>query len=953
MKEKTLYLIDAMALIYRSYYALNKNPRINSKGLNTSAILGFANTLLDIIKKHKPTHIGVAFDLYGPTVRHEQFEDYKANRQECPEDIISAIPYVKELVKAMNIPMLCKEGYEADDVIGTLSKKAAKEGFTVFMVTPDKDYAQLVEENILMLKLPRMGNGEEILGVKEVIEKFEIKRPEQVIDILGLWGDSSDNIPGVPSIGEKKAKLLMKQFDSIEDILANTDKIENASIRKAIEENKDKAILSKKLATIILDVPIEFDEEALHFEQPDFEHCKKLFSDLEFKTFEKRFLEVYAQIAGYADATEAIYRKEEGKQTKQFQASNNNDTQFDLFGNHASGNVDDLFSQSNFKTIDSVEHDYCLIENGKDLKEVIKEIKEKGFVCFDCETTGLEIDSELIGVALSFEEHKGYFVLIPQDKQEAETVLILLKEVMEDEKIQKIGHNMKFDKNALLNYGLEVKGKCFDTILAHYLIDAESRHKLDVLANSYLGYEMVPFEKVFGKIPKGGKINHKVLDKNKLKEYSVEDADISLQLKPIFEEKLKENDLLDLLEQIEMPLVDVLLSMEREGVNINIEELNAFSKQLQETKQDLETKIYELAGEEFNISSPKQLGDILFKKLQIIEKAKTTAGSKQFSTAEDVLAKLVDKHPIIPLILDYRSLTKLKGTYVDALPLLVNKKTNRIHTSYNQSTTSTGRLSSTNPNLQNIPIRTQLGKEIRKAFVPRNDDYVLLSADYSQIELRIIASLSKDENICQAFMDGIDIHTATASKIFHIPLNEVTKDQRRYAKSVNFGIVYGISAFGLSEQLSIPRKEAQELIDQYFAQYPKIKTFIEESIKTAQENGYAQTLMKRRRYLYDINSRNANLRNFASRNAVNMPIQGTSADMIKKAMIEIYAEFNKLNLKSKLILQVHDELIFDVYITEVETVKEIVEKRMKEALPLENVPIEVESNTGKNWLEAH
>ncbi|MDY4789281.1 MAG: DNA polymerase I [Bacteroidales bacterium] len=947
MKEKNLYLIDAMALIYRSYYALNKNPRINSKGLNTSAILGFANTLLDLIKKHKPTHIGVAFDLYGPTVRHEQFEDYKANRQESPEDIIAAVPYVKELVKAMNIPMLCKEGYEADDVIGTLSKKAARGGFKVFMVTPDKDYAQLVEENILMLKLPRMGNGEEILGVKEVIEKFEVREPKQVIDILGLWGDSSDNIPGVPSIGEKKAKLLMKQFDSIEEIIENTDKIESASIRKAIEENKDKAILSKQLATIILDVPIDFDEDSLLFTQPNFEHCKKLFSELEFKTFEKRFFNEYAQMEGYADFVEKNF-KEEKSQVNQIKKNTNQ--QFDLFGNITDSN--DLFSQTSFATLDTIEHNYLLIQDSESLEKEIIKIKVKGFCSFDCETTGLEIDSNLIGISFSHEKNSGFFVLIPQKEEENKPLLNLLKNLLEDENIEKIAHNIKFDKNVLLNYGIEVKGKCFDTILAHYLIDSEARHKLDNLANSYLNYEMIPFEKVFGKV-KDGKININLLDKTALKEYAVEDADIALQLKSIFEEKLKEANLLELFENIEMPLVDVLLSMEREGVRINTEELALFSERLNKEKLELESKIYALANEEFNISSPKQLGDILFKKLQIIEKAKTTSATKQFSTSEDVLLKLVNKHPIIPLILDYRSITKLKNTYVDAFPLLVNKKTNHIHTNYNQFTTATGRLSSTNPNLQNIPIRTELGREMRKAFVPRNDDYILLSADYSQIELRIIASLSKDENSCQAFKDGIDIHTATASKIFHIPLNEVTKDQRRYAKSVNFGIVYGISAFGLSEQLSIPRKEAQELIDQYFAQYPKIKTFIEESIKIAQEKGYAQTLMKRRRYLYDINSRNANLRNFAGRNAVNMPIQGSSADMIKKAMIEIYAEFNKLNLKSKLILQVHDELVLDVYIPELEKVKEIVEKKMKEALPLENVPIEVESNTGKNWLEAH
>lgn len=949
MKEKTLYLIDAMALIYRSYYALNKNPRINSKGLNTSAILGFANSLLDLIKKHKPSHLGVAFDLYGPTVRHEQFESYKANRQECPEDIISSIPYVMELIDAMNIPMLCKEGYEADDVIGTLSHKAAKQGFEVYMVTPDKDYGQLVSDNIYILKLPRMGYGEEILGVKEIIEKFEIRNPKQVIDILGLWGDSSDNIPGVPSIGEKKAKLLMKQFDSIEDILANTDKIENASIRKAIEENKDKAILSKQLATIILDVPIEFDENALSFVQPDFEHCKRLFAELEFKTFEKRFFNEYSQMEGFADYSEKAYNEESEKTEPK---PSETEQQLDLFGNKLNSDTNDLFSQSIFSTIETIDHNYTLIEKIDDLKEIVLEIKAHNLLSFDCETTGLEIDSELLGIAFCIKEHKGYFVLLPQNEKEKTLFLALIKEIMEDAKVEKIAHNIKFDKNVLLNYGIEVKGKCFDTILAHYLIDSETRHKIDYLANSYLNYEMIPFEKVFGKV-KSGSININFLDKTALKEYAVEDADIAFQLKPLFEKKLKEDELWDLFQNIEMPLVDVLLSMEREGVKINTEELNAFSKELNAVKLELEEKIYALANETFNISSPKQLGDILFKKLQIVEKAKTTSATKQFSTSEDVLLKLVNKHPIIPLILDYRSITKLKNTYVDALPLLVNPKTNHIHTNYNQSVAATGRLSSTNPNLQNIPIRTELGREIRKAFVPRNEDFILLSADYSQIELRIIASLSKDENICQAFKEGIDIHTSTASKIFHIPINEVTKEQRRYAKSVNFGIIYGISAFGLSEQLSIPRKEAQDLIDQYFSQYPTIRAFIDSSIAIAQERGFAQTIWKRRRYLYEINSRNAGLRNFAQRNAVNMPIQGTSADMIKKAMIEIHSKFIQEGLKSKLILQVHDELVFDVYRPELEKVKVIVEREMKEALPLENVPIEVESNTGNNWLEAH
>lgn len=937
MEDKRLFLIDAMALIFRSYYALNKNPRINSKGLNTSAVLGFANTLLDIIKQHKPTHLGVAFDLHGPTVRHEQFEDYKANRQETPEDILISIPIIKELVQAMNIPMLAVQGYEADDVIGTLSKKAARAGYTVYMVTPDKDYAQLVEENIIMYKLGRMGGKDEMLGVKEVIEKFEIKRPEQVIDILGLWGDSSDNIPGVPSIGEKKAKQLMQQFDSIEEILENTDKIESNSIRKAIEENKDKAILSKQLATIILDVPIEFEEEKLNLEHPNIEHCKKLFAELEFKTFENRFFK------------EFLFLTESNPVSTKKNIAD--DSQLDLFGEPISSG-DNQISYSSYDTISTIEHKYVFIDSPETREELFSKIKERGYFAYDCETTGLEMDCEIIGLSFSIEDNSGYFLLLPSNRDEVIRILQDYKEIFEDEEILKIGHNMKFDKNVLLNYGLEVKGKCFDTILAHYLIDAESRHKLDLLSVSYLNYEMIPFERVVGKMAKIGKINPKLLDKELLKEYAVEDADICLRLKPIFEAKLRESNLMEVFETIEMPLVDVLLDMEREGVRINFEELNEFSKELQNKKIELEGKIYELAGQEFNISSPKQLGDILFTKLEIVEKAKKTSQSKQFSTAEDVLVKLVDKHPIISLVLDYRSLTKLKGTYVDALPLLVNKTTNHIHTSYNQSTAVTGRLSSTNPNLQNIPIRSEQGKEIRKAFVPRNEDYILLSADYSQIELRIIASLSEDENICEAFRNNIDIHLATAAKIYGVSLDEVTKDMRRNAKSVNFGIIYGISAFGLSEQLSIPRKEAQTLIDEYFANYPKIKAFIEKSIISAREKGYAETISGRRRYLSDIISSNANIRNFAERNAVNMPIQGTSADMIKLAMISIHKEFKQKQLKSKMILQVHDELVFDVYKPEIEMVKEIVERQMKNALPL-TIPIEIDINQGENWLEAH
>lgn len=934
MEDKRLYLIDAMALIFRSYYALNKNPRVNSKGMNTSAILGFANTLLDLIKQRTPTHIGVAFDLFGPTIRHDMFKDYKANRQETPEDIIIAIPIVKQLVKAMNIPILSAQGYEADDVIGTISKKAVKKGFTVFMITPDKDFAQLVEDNILIYKPGRMGGKEEIIGIKEVLEKFEIKRTEQVIDILGLWGDSSDNIPGVPNIGEKKAKLLMQTFDSIEDILENTDKIESKSIRKSIEENKDKAILSKKLARIILDVPIEFEEDKLILKYPNIEECKKLFSELEFRTFEKRFFNEYVKIENTT-----LVNNNQIIQTNQTNL-------FDI-PNQEGGSIQSLYDDISTKF-----HDYKFIRDDLTREELINEIKRKGYFSFDTQTDGLEIDSQIIGLSFSTQPHTGYFLLLDNSKQEIINILEDYREVFENEIIEKIGHNLKFDKNILLNYGIEVKGKVFDTILAHYLISSDQRHKLDTLALNYLNYEIIPFERVTGKTSKLLKINPKQLDNNLLKEYAIEDSDICLRLKPIFENLLKENKLLDIFETIEIPLIDVLLSMEREGVKINTEELNNISSLMQEKKLKLEEEIYEFSGKVFNISSPKQLGEILFEKLELDSNSKKKGKSKQYSTAEDVLSRLRDKHPIIDKVLEYRSLTKLKGTYVDALPLLVNKATNHIHTSYNQSTAVTGRLSSKNPNLQNIPIRTELGREIRKAFVPRNDDFILLASDYSQIELRIIASLSGDENMIKAFENGLDIHLSTASKIYNVDLEEVTKDMRRNAKSVNFGIIYGISAFGLSEQLNIPRNEAQMLIQEYFASYPKIKTYIDQCIEEARSLGYAQTISGRKRYLSDIKSSNANIRNFAERNAVNMPIQGSSADMIKLAMINIYKKFNKLDLKSKMILQVHDELVFDVYKPELEQVKEIIIKEMKSALKL-NLPIEVDINTGENWLEAH
>ncbi len=924
MEKKTLYLIDAMAVIYRAFYALNKNPRINSKGQNVSAVLGFCNTLLDIIKQYKPSHLGIAFDLQGPTFRHIQYEQYKANRQAMPEEIREAIPIIKNIIQAMNIPLLCKEGYEADDVIGTIAKKASAKGYEVFMVTPDKDYAQLVEENIKMLKLSRGANPNEIWGVAEVLERFEITNPLQVIDILGLWGDSSDNIPGVPSIGEKKAKALIQQFSSIENILENSDKIESKSIRKAIEENKDLAIQSKQLATIIIDAPIELNEDELAITQPDIQACNQIFNELEFTTFAKRFNTHY--------------------QIPQPQPT------IDLFNTTVSEPT--LFNLATYPTYKEVPHTYTAIHSAEELKEVINSMLQETLIAFDTETTGLEIDCELLGISLVSQRHKGYFVFFPQSKDLQKDFLEIIKPLFENETIEKVAHNLKFDKNVLLNCGIEVKGKTFDTLLAHYLIDPESRHKLDILSEKYLEYTMIDFETVFGKTIKEP-IKIEKLNAELLTEYAVEDADVTFGLKPILEEELKQNGLLELFYNIEMPLVDVLLGMERQGVRIDTTQLHKFSQLLQEQKQQLEERIYQLAGKEFNISSPKQLGIILFDELQISsdKKIKKTQ-TKQYSTSEDVLQKLINYHPIIPLILEYRSLTKLKSTYVDALPEIVNSATNKIHTHYKQATTSTGRLASESPNLQNIPIRTELGKQIRSCFIPQDDKHTLLAADYSQIELRIIASLSKDQALCQAFHSGEDIHLSTASKIYMLPPQEITQEMRRNAKSVNFGIIYGISAFGLSEQLHITRKEAQGLIDQYFYSYPQIKQYITTCIETATEKGYAESICGRRRYLPDLHSANANIRNFAQRNAVNMPIQASSADMIKIAMINIHKEFEKNSLQSKMILQVHDELVFDVYKPELETVKTIVKQQMLNALQLE-VPIEVSINEGENWLVAH
>lgn len=925
MEKNKLFLIDAMAMIYRAFYAMNKSPRINSKGLDTSAAFGFFNTLLSLLKQYKPTHIGIAFDLHGPTFRHKEFADYKSNRQATPDEIRQMEPYIRDIIDAMHIPILSSEGYEADDVIGTLAKQAAKQGFEVYMVTPDKDYAQLVEENVRILKLGRMGSDAEIWGVDEVLQKFEIEHPKQVIDILGLWGDSSDNIPGVPGVGEKKAKALLKQFGSIENAIERCDEIESKSLRNAISENKELALQSKFLATIVLDVPVEFDAKEFEVKQPDFESCKRLFEELEFKTFSKKFFEYFG-----IDETAIKKSVVKNKPAQSMQP--------DLFS--------DFSSCQSFETINK---DYVFIDNFGALENLVKDLQTSKLISFHCN----EVQGKLIGISFSSEKGKADFVPLYGKSEENIERVNLLKEIFENENITKVVYDLKTEKHILSRYACSIKGNCFDVQLAHYLLDSEVSHKVDFLSEKYLSYRMADGDSLTKEFAKSLQTSVLKMCKSQFSDYCSEIADVLFQLKDILETELKNNDLYSLFADMELPLVDVLFSMEQNGVRIDSAELAEFSKKLGTHKTELENQIYALAGEKFNISSPKQLSEILFTRLQIVgDDKKKKTNTKQLSTAEDVLQKLASVHPIVPLILEYRKITKLKSTYVDALPALVNPKTGRLHTSYNQAVTATGRLSSNNPNLQNIPIRTDLGKEIRKCFIPANEDFVLLAADYSQIELRIIASLSEDEHLCDAFRAGEDIHLATAAKIYGMDKSEISKEQRANVKSVNFGIIYGISSFGLAQQLGVSRKEASDLIEQYFESYPRVKQYIESCKQNAKEKGYAQSMCGRRRYLKDINSLNGNLRAFAERNAVNMPVQASSADMIKLAMIGIYRRMLSEGLQSKMIMQVHDELVFDVYKPELEQMKVIVKEEMVNALKL-NVPIVVEMNSGENWLVAH
>ena len=937
--EKKLFLLDALALIYRAYFAFSNNPRINSKGFNTSAIFGFTNTLLEILNKEKPSHIAVVFDVEGPTQRHIEFESYKANREEMPEDLRKSIPIIVELIKGFNIEVYGITGFEADDVIGTLAIKAEKAGFTTYMMTPDKDYGQLVDTNTFIYKPARLGNGAEILGTEEICKKWEIKSVSQLIDILGLMGDKADNIPGIPGVGEKTAIQLIKDFGSIENILQNTHQLKG-KLKEKVEINKEMAIQSKRLATIILDCPIELEEEKLAIKKLNKPALLEIFKELEFRGFAQKLLN---EDIGFNETKSVEKPKQQTAQTDLFNSP-------DLFSQDIENNSPKEMA-ANFKTINELNHIYELIDSTEKIINLIALLKQHHEFCFDTETTSLNtLNAELVGFSFSVKEHEAYYVPINESKALALEQINLFKPLFEDETKTLIGQNIKYDYQVLKNYGIDIKNKLFDTMVAHFLIMPDMRHNMDLLAQTYLNYSPVSISTLIGK--KGSdQLSMRSVDINLIKDYAAEDADITLQLKNNFVPKLIEHELEKLFNEVELPLIKVLANIEREGINIDVPALKEFSLQLQNDIAIVEAEIQSFAGTKFNVSSPKQVGEILFEYLKIIDKPKKTK-TGQYATGEDVLSKLESLHPIVAKILDYRELVKLKNTYVDTLPELVNKTTGRIHTSFNQVVAVTGRLSSDNPNLQNIPIRTEKGRQIRKAFIPRDENHILLSADYSQIELRIVASISGDTNMCEAFRLKKDIHTATAAKVFGVNEDEVTKEMRYKSKSVNFGIIYGQGAFGLASNLNIPRKEAQDLINNYFKEYGAIKNYMDDTIEFARENGFVKTLLGRKRWLSDINSNNATVRNYAERNAINAPIQGSAADMIKMAMINIYNELKNNNFKTKMLLQVHDELVFDVYKPELEMVKPIIEKLMREALPL-NVPVEVGIGVGLNWLEAH
>ena len=935
--EKKLFLFDAFALIYRAYFAFAKNPRINSKGQDTSAVLGLVNTLMDVQMKEQPTHWAICFDTSEPTERHTEYKEYKAQREAMPEGISSALPYVFKLMEALNIPVIAKPGFEADDVIGTLAKKAEKEGFVTYMMTPDKDFAQLVSDNIFMYRPPRMGNGAEVWGIPEVLKKFEIIRVDQVIDYLGMMGDASDNIPGIPGVGDKTAKKLLALYDSMEGLYLHTHELKGKQKEK-VEANKDLAFLSKKLATINTSVPVEFNSDNLIRKKMNKDAVRDLFEELEFRRLAERWF------GKDIPKTIGTVNEENSAKIKPTKTG-----QIDLFASDEGGGQKSLFNSS-YKTIETTKVNYKLVDNISDCCALVEKLMVLKSFAFDTETSSLNaLEAEIVGMSFSYKAKEAYYVPVPSIPKERGEVLAIFKPLFENERIEKVGQNIKYDYHILANYGIDLKGEFFDTMIAHYLIYPDMRHNMNVLSETYLNYSPIKIETIIGR----GKtqLNMRDLPAKKIKNYACEDADITWQLKVVFEPLLNEEDLISLFREIEMPLVSVLAKMEREGINLDKECLHAFSKELETSVKEIKDEIFELAGIEFNIASPKQLGEVLFDHIKIDDKSKKTK-TGQYSTSEEVLSKLKKRHPIVEKVLTFRSLQKLRSTYVDALPELINPNTLRIHTSFNQAVAATGRLSSNNPNLQNIPIRTEKGREVRKAFIPRDNKHVLLAADYSQVELRLIAEMSEDPVMVDAFQKGLDIHAATASKVFNVPLEGVTREMRSNAKTVNFGIIYGVSAFGLSQQSSLSRKEAGEIIKNYFKTYPKLKEYMDANIAFAREHGYVKTIMNRKRRLKDINSRNAVVRGHAERNAINAPVQGSAADVIKLAMIKIQREIDILGLQSKMLLQVHDELVFDVLKTELPTLKKLIKETMEGVLD-SNIPLIVDLDVGESWLEAH
>ena len=939
-EKKRLFLLDAFALIFRGYYAFIKNPRINSKGMNTSAIMGFMNSLLDLIKREKPDHLAVCFDRGGSKIRSEMYSEYKANRDETPEAILIAIPYIQKILESMHIPVIVKEGFEADDIIGTIAKQAEKENFKTYMVTPDKDFAQLVSENIFIYRPARMGNGIEVWGIREIQEKFEIKSPEQVIDYLGMMGDSVDNIPGLPGVGDKTAKKFLKEFGSMENLFNNLDKLQG-KLREKIESNKELGIISKKLATIITDVPVKFNAKDYELKTPNIEASIGIFEELEFRRIQENFKKIFV-LKKEIGVTENIEKSKES-------LTKTSPEQFDLFNPPpGQGKSFNERSKENLKT---VSHNYQFINSPMGRSLLLKKILSQKSVCFDTETTSLDsLQAELVGIAFSWDNHKGYYLSIPKDQHQSQKVIQEFRPFFENKEIEKIGHNLKYDLKVLLKNQIMVEGPLFDTMIAHYLINPDMRHNMNVLAETYLNYKPQSIIELIGKKGKN-QISMREVDLVKQTEYSVEDADITFQLKHHFQRELSDANTISLYNKVELPLVKVLASMESEGINLDTQFLKELSKTLFSDIKILEKNIFEEAGESFNLASPKQLGVILFDRLKLVEKPKKTK-TGQYSTAEDILSFLAKTHPIVAKIMEWRSLQKLQTTYVLSLPEEINPDTGRIHTTYNQAVASTGRLSSNKPNLQNIPIRTLKGQEIRKAFIPKNNNHLLMAADYSQIELRIIAALSKDPFMIKAFQNNEDIHAATAAKVFEVPLTKVSREQRSNAKTINFGIIYGVSAFGLSQQTNLNRTESKELIDTYYKTYPKLKEYISKQVDFAREHGYVETVLGRRRYLKDINSQNSIVRGSAERNAINAPIQGSAADIIKLAMIKIHQKINEENWQSKMLLQVHDELVFDVLKSEKNDFEKMVKNCMECAFDI-GLPLVVDIGFGENWLEAH